>query len=75
MDASASDGAAASDLERVGQAAAGVAGITHSVQGLTGKLRGALHHEALWHVCHLGGHQERGDALGRDGVGLVEFHA
>lgn len=69
----ASNGAAVSDLELVGQAAAGVAGITHSVQGLTGKLRGPLHHEALFHVCHLGGHQERGDALGKDVVGQVEF--
>lgn len=61
------------DLERVGQTAAGAAGVTHSVQGFTGEPCGTLHQAADFHVCHLGGHQARGDALGKDMVGQVEL--
>lgn len=61
------------DLERVGQTAAGAAGVTHSVQGFTGEPCGTLYQAADFHVCHLGGHQARGDALGKDMVGQVEL--
>lgn len=66
------DGAAvsrASDLQRVGQTAAGVAGVAHSVQGFPGKLCRALHQTAGSHVGHVGGHHDGSDALGIEAVG------
>lgn len=64
----------ASDLECVGQTTAGVAGVTHSVQGFTGEPCGALHQAVGSHVGHIGGHQEGGDTLGTGVVGHNTHH-
>lgn len=53
------------DLDRVGQAAAGAVGMTHSVQSFTGEPRRTLHHAVDFHVGHVGGHYERCDALAK----------
>lgn len=51
------------DLQRVQQTAAGVAGVTHCVQGLPGEGCSALHVAAAFHFVHVGGNQEGRDAL------------
>lgn len=55
-----------SDLQRVAQATTAVSGVTHSVQGFMGELRGAFHHTADFQRCHAGGHQEGSNTLGED---------
>lgn len=56
--------AVAPDLQRVRQAAAGVAGVTHCVHGLMGELSGALYQNIDLHVVgHVGGHHEGGHTL------------
>lgn len=66
------DGAAvtrASDLQRVGQTAAGVAGVAHGVEGFTGKLCRALHQTTGPHVGHVSGHHDGSNTLGTQAVG------
>lgn len=66
------DGAAvsrASDLQCVGQTAAGVAGVAHSVQCFLGKLCRALHQTVGSHVGHVSGHHDGSDALGTEAGG------
>lgn len=54
-----------SDLQRVGQTAAGVAGLTNGVQGLAGETGSAPHEEVDCPVFrHVGGHHEGGHTLG-----------
>ena len=57
----------------MGQTAAGVAGVAHGVQGVTGESWSALHEAVDRHVVrHVGGHQERADTLREKMVGQFE---
>lgn len=51
------------------QAAAGVAGVAHGVEGFAGKLCRALHQAAGPDVCHVRGHHDGGNTLGTEAVG------